>query len=178
MKTRGQIYGLEASRLLRDVTTYHCVRGAQLVKLYPHKRTEVMMQLLRFLAGQGRIVRKTGTDLYCDSSKQEPDWGMLAALWVLADFAERVEYHTAGEFPSQIVFFADGEQYEILYVSPDREALVEHLTAQSKTDARRIVVVEDTGQIAHLHVPNTAAYCTVTEDGTVRYYQQKQEGCD
>jgi len=54
MKTREQIYSGEAASLLRDITTYHCVGGKQLARLYRGKDNKVE-NLLRHLVKQGRI---------------------------------------------------------------------------------------------------------------------------
>lgn len=54
MKTREQIYGKEAAALLRDITTYHCMKPGQILKLYPGKERQVE-NLLTHLTRQGRI---------------------------------------------------------------------------------------------------------------------------
>ena len=99
---------------------------------------------------------------------------MLAALWVLADFADRVEYHSPDDFPTKIIIFADGEAYEIICVTPGKEALVEHALSQSgEEDGQRILVVEDTGQIARLRIPCVTAFCTVADTGEIQYFKQE-----
>lgn len=37
MKTREQIYGKEATDILRNITTYHYIRHDQLLRFYPGK---------------------------------------------------------------------------------------------------------------------------------------------
>ncbi len=101
---------------------------------------------------------------------------MLAALWVLADFADRAEYHSPDDFPTKIIFFADGETYEIICGPPNKVALIEHALSQSsEEDGRRIFIVEDAEQIARLRVSDPAAFCTVTDTGEIQYFKQKQE---
>ena len=75
-----------------------------------------------------------------------------------------------------VIFFADGETYEIICVPPDKEALIEHALSQSgEEDGRRIFIVEDAEQIARLRVSGSAAFCMVTDTGEIQYFKQKQE---
>lgn len=174
IKTREQIYGKEAAGLLRDISNYHCIRHEQIYRLYPHKDTAVLDNLLGYLEKQGRIFHAPQADIYCDTPECETDRDMLAALWVLADFADRVEYHSPDEFPTKIIFFADGESYEIICVPPDKETMVEHaLAGMDDDEGKRILVVESTEQIARLHIPGAAVFCTVSETGGIEYFKQE-----
>ncbi len=176
MKTREQIYGKEAAALLRDITTYHCMKRSQIIKLYPGKERQVE-NLLSHLTRQGRIFYDTGSDAYFDSREMQTDAEMLAALWVLADFGDRTEYHSSDEFPIKIIFFAEGETYEVICLPPDKETLIEHaLSHRADEDSgKRILIVEDAEQISHIHIPN-AVFCTADSDtGNVQYYRKEQK---
>ena len=105
MKTREQIYGKEAAALLRDITTYRCIKHQQLLKLYPGKERQID-SLLVHLVRQGRVFHNTDTDTYFDSPDMQTDPDMLSALWVLADFSGRTDYHSSDEFPVKLIFFA------------------------------------------------------------------------
>ena len=173
MKTRGNIYGNEAIGLLRDITMYKALAEEQIYRLYPGKET-IMRNLLTHLNKQKRIYRNPNDKRFfvsaeCDEKK---DAGMIAAVWVLVDFIDRVEYHYAGDFPVKIVFFADGELYEIVYVPYEQEILMSHaLAAEKEPDARRIVIVDSPGQLDAIDIPNAAGYCSVDFDGSVHYYK-------
>ena len=82
-------------------------------------------------------------------AEESIDHGLSKAVWVLTDFMEQVEYHSVSEYPAKIIFFADGEVYEIIYAEPGKEP----------------------EQIAEIHTPNTSGYCTVSSGGEVQYYQ-------
>ena len=45
------------------------------------------------------------------------------------DFIGQVEYHAPGDFPVKLIFFANGELYEIVYAASGQEALINHATA-------------------------------------------------
>ena len=79
MKTRVQLYGMEASSLLRDVSMYQCMTKEQVYGLYPGKQA-VIKNLLSYLSKQGRI-SQVG-DYYCASPEcaEEIDRGLIAAL--------------------------------------------------------------------------------------------------
>lgn len=173
MKTRSQIYGQEATSLLRDITMYHALTKAQLLALYPGKQSKIE-NLLTYLVKQGRIC--FDGDYYCPppGPGEVFDTSLSSAVWVLIDFIEQVEYHSSGDFPAQIIFFADGQIYEIIHASSGKEALFNHILSDtSEEPSKYLVIVDRAEQIEGLHIPNAAAYCTVAADGTVQYYQKE-----
>ena len=174
MKTREQIYSKEAADLLRNITTYHHIRHDQFLRLYPGKEDKIA-NLLSFFIKQGRLQFDKKLNMYHDGTEASPDYEMLAAIWVLADFIDRTDYHSSTDFPAKLIFIADGELYEVIYVASGNEALIEHALARQPNDAeKRIVIVEDSGQIARLSIPDVTAYCTVDMDsGSVQYYKQE-----
>lgn len=174
MKTRAQIYDAEASTLFRDITLYHCVKSNQLKMLYPAKDSKIE-NLLQYFMKQGRIFYDSKTDTYYDNAEMKSDPEMLAALWVLSDFGDKVEYHSTDVFPVKIIFFADGEIYEIIYVARDKEAIIFHILSSRKNgiNGKQILIVDDQKQIEDIDVPDVI-FCTV-DNGCVQYYKKEQE---
>lgn len=174
MKTRAQIYSKEAAGLLRDITTYHYLSREQLMRLYPGKRDKIQ-NLLSFFVKQGRIFFDDRTKLYHDGTEASLDYEMLAAVWVLADFIDRTDYHSSTDFPVKLIFIADGELYEVLYAASGNDALLTHALTQQSNDAeKRIVIAEEPEQIARLTIPNVTAYCTVDmQNGAIQYFKQE-----
>ena len=174
MKTRKQIYGREASEILRDISTYHYIRHKQLLRLYPSKKSEVIDNLLSYLERQGRIFYDPDSDMFYDGCEGLPDFEMLAALWVLVDFIDQTSYHSAVDFPVKLIFFSGDETYEVLYVPSGKETLMENALRQySDEGARRIIIIEDTAQISHMNIPKVAAFCTIADDGKVQYFMKE-----
>ena len=175
MKTRSQIYSGEALSILRDLSTYHCMARGQLLRMHPGKENKVD-RLISYLARQKRI-REDGAYCYAVSEDEDAkDKKVIAALWVLVDFIDRVDFHATGNFPAQVIFLANDEIYEIAYVEKGREALISQLLAEKNAkDSHYIVIVESEEQIEMLGSGNIVGYCTVSEDGQVKYYQ-KEEG--
>ena len=174
MKTREDLYRQEAASLIRDITTYHCIKREQWKRLYPGKE-EVIERLLDYLVKQGRMFYYEKKDTYFASTQGEVDYEMLAALWVLSDFADKCEFHSTDAFPSKIVFFADGETYEIIYVPWDKEALVLHAMGMRNDEdcGKKILIVENVSQIDMIDLENTI-FCTVdVETGAVQYYKKE-----
>lgn len=174
MKTREQIYGKEAADILRNITTYHYIRHDQFLRLYPGKEDKIE-NLLSFFVKQGRIFLDKKLGMYHDGTEATPDYEMLAALWVLTDFIDKADYHSSTDFPTKLIFIADGELYEVIYVAPGNEALIEHALAQQPGDAeKRIVIAEETEQFSRFALPDVTAYCTVEMNtGAVQYYKQE-----
>ena len=173
--TAHQLRPREAAELLRNITVYHCMRRDQLLRLYPGKEG-VIENLLRYLVKQQRIFYNTDRDCYGDVPDCREDRELTAALWVLLDFIEKVEYHSPDNMPAKLVFFADGEVYEVVYVGPGKEALLQHALAAEDDSGQRLVIIEEEDQMQHLHIPHIAAYCMVDEQGCVQYFR-KEEPC-
>ncbi len=170
MVTRRDLYGGEAMELLRVVSTYRCLLGVQLYRLFPG-RESVIQKLLIHLERQKRISFDSAGNLYALDGEY-PDTGMVAAFWVLLDFIDRVEYHTAGEFPVKISFFADGEDYEIIHVPAESEILIAHaLSCRRGPPARRLIVIDRLEQINRFKAASIAAFCMAAPDGAVQYYK-------
>ncbi len=173
MKTREQIYGQEAASILRDITMYRVLTEEQLLRLYPGKQNQVR-NLLSFLTRQGRILRDG--EYYAASAEalDEIDRWMLAAVWVLIDFIDQVDYHSTGDFPAKLIFFASNEVYEIIHVEEGKETLISQvLSAYAENPSRYLLMVDSLEQIERLDIPNTSGFCTVTLEGEVQYYQRE-----
>lgn len=171
MKTRADLYGQEAALLLRDITMYHALTKQQLLLLHPGKK-EKILNLLSYLTKQGRIYQMH--DLYCASPDyaEHIDRGLLSAVWILTDFIDRVEYHSAGDYPAKVIFFADGEVYEIVHAAEGKEVLLSNiLSSSNETPSKYLVLVDNTSQIEQLQLPHISGYCTVSPTGDVQYYQ-------
>lgn len=176
MKTRAQIYEREAAALLRDISMYRCLTVKQLFRLHPGKM-EKIRNLLSYLVRQSRVWDVDGYYCAAPDSLEDMDRGLLAAVWVLADFIDQVEYHSVGDYPAKIIFFADGEVYEIVHAAQGKEVLLSHVLADpGEQPSRYLVLVDDPAQIPELLIPNVNGYCTVSPEGEVQYYQK--EGVD
>lgn len=173
MKTRDDLCG-EAALLIRILTNYHAVTYEQALLLFP-KKPDAMKSLIKNLRKQQRVFFDEGRGLLCDrpESADSPDYGMIAALWVLLDFKKAVAYHTGGDFPVKIHFFAQDEAYEIIHVLPGQEALMNHvLSFTPKESVNRLVVLEEESQGSLIKIPNVVAFCLVGQDGKVSYYRK------
>ena len=179
MKSRSQIYRGEGERLLKLITTYHALQYEQVLQFFIRNR-DSMKSLITSLIKQGRIYYDQDRDLLCDrpEASDSPDYGMIAAVWVLLDFKNAVVYHTSGEFPVKLHFFSRDEAYEVIYVTHGQEVLINHVMANLPTrDANRLVILESEQQAAQITIDGITAFCLVTPAGTVNYYtKQKKRG--
>ncbi len=171
MKTRDQLYGERAADVFRCITSYHCIKKDQLARIFPEKAPQ-FDNLLGYLLRQERIFHSPdNADIFFDSPEMEVDRDMLSAIYVLCDFAERAEYHSAGEYPVKLLFFAEEEMYEVIVVPNGKETLMNCTVTEQNEDGKRLVVVEDILQADCIDIPNVAAFCTVDlKSGQVEYY--------
>ena len=113
------------------------------------------------------------------------DLGTMKAVWVLVDVMKKkqVEEHfpaSKEEYPVRIVFYGEGEIFDILYIS---EAEVyggkQSVFAEKKFDScGHIIVVENPDYISAIHIADVIGYCVVKEGGEVEYYQYSQGGSE
>lgn len=173
MKARDQTYSQEAASLLRDVSMYRALTRDQVLRLYPGKR-EKINELLIYLTKQERLLYEDGLYRAAPGHDGKVDRALFAAVWVLVDFIDRVEYHAVADYPAKIIFFADGAVYEIIHVEQGKEAMMTNiLTAAGDDPSRRLIMVDTPEQINTLDIPNACGYCTVSPDGEVQYYQKE-----
>lgn len=78
----------------------------------------------------------------------------------------------ASDYASKLVFFADGELYEIAYIAAGQEALVCHALRGNKGGSRRIMLVDTPAQIAQIDCPGISGFCTVDEEGQTNYFKK------
>ena len=173
MKTRAQIYGKEAAGLLRAVSLYPGLLEEQLCRLYPGKENAAKIILAK-LEKQGRITQAANGGWFIYGSDDKTvDNGTRRAFWVLLDFIEQVEFHSSSDFPIQVIFYAQGDVYEVIDIPTGQETLTSQALRQSREEpGRRILIVDSPQQISGLSIPGVSVYCTVTEDGSVHYYQK------
>ena len=170
MKTRNQQQYLS---IIRDLSLYHCLTKEQIIKLNPGKE-QVIENLLTYMEYHRRIWRSGQYYYPTPDGWEAPKRGLVAALWVLFDVFDKVTYHTAGEEPSEIVFFTDDSVYEIVYAEKEKEVMLTHsLRAEKMKDSAVLVIVQDLEQIDKIEAPNIRAYCTVSESGEVQYYRKE-----
>ena len=173
LRTRAEIYGREAAGLLQEISLYPGIRQEQLYGFHPGREGTVK-NLLAHLERQRRIAETEEGGFYpYGECPRAPDSGMVRAVWVLLDFIDRVEYYSSGEFPVKIVFFSGGEMYEVVHVAEGQEALVSHAMGRNREGVgRRIVLVDEQGQIPVLDFPGKIGFCTVDLAGNVNYYRK------
>ena len=159
MKTRNEIYQGEGAKLLRFITTYHTLRYDQVLQLFS-RHEQSIKSLITSLIKQGRIIYDKEHDLLCDSqqSAENPDYAIITCFWVLLDFKKGVVYHTSGEFPIKLNFFSQDEQYEIIYIGEEQEALINHVMESIPSHgSKRLIVLESESQAAKITIDDVAA---------------------
>lgn len=177
IKTRAELYGHEATELLRLISVYPGLSEQQLFRFYPGKEDKVR-NLLTHLKRQTRVLQAdTGRYFLFGTIDFTVDNGLIRAVWILLDFIDRVEYHSSSEFPVKIAFFLAGEIFEIVHIAAGQEVLMSHLMRQHGAyDGRRIALVDCHEQIHLLDFPGISGFCTVEPSGKVNYYKKTNGG--
>ena len=172
LKSREQENHLaEITRLL---SLYQALTLTQFEKLYPELSGDKLTALMRRLRKNGRLIFEQETGMLYHSKECTRNPAVIAAFWVLLDFLPDLTYHTVSSFPVTLTFYIRSDCYDVIHVPEEKEILMNHVLSAWKEDApRRLVIVEQTGQIPLLHFPGIAAFCTVTPEGQVQYYKKQ-----
>ena len=99
------------------------------------------------------------------------DLGTMKAVWVLVDVMKKkqVEEHfpaSKEEYPVRIVFYGEGEIFDILYISEAEVTVVNNLFSRKKIDScGHIIVVENPDYISAIHIADVIGYCVVKKVG-------------
>lgn len=148
-------YLAEITRLL---SLYRALTLAQLEKLYPELSEEKLAALLRRLEKSGRLLLEQETGMLYRSKECTRNPAVIAAFWVLLDFLPELTYHTVSDFPVTLTFYTQSDCYDVIHVPEEKEMLMNHALPAWKEDSpRRLVIVEQTGQIPLLRFPGIAA---------------------
>ena len=171
MKGFAKKYEIDKLQMLKVISMCGAIERCQLSKLLRVDET-VLDTLINGFADNRRLVRNT-TYVATDIDKlNRPQNEVIAAVWVLINFIERVDYYTSGDFPAQFCFFADGVEYEIIYAALGQEAIINKAVTTTDESPKRLVIIEDMEQINKLKLPNIAAYCMVAGSGDVKFYKR------
>ncbi len=148
VKTRADIYGAETTDILREISMYPGIQESQLCRFHPGKEEKVKLQLSHLLK-QSRIERElSGGYVPKGGFESNADQHLVKAVWVLLDFIDRVEYHSACDFPVKIVFFREGEEFEIIYAPYGQEGLI----AQAMLNEEKMLQLAQIGLVTELEL--------------------------
>ena len=141
-----------------------------LTKLTPSVLNTLITQLRR----EGRLIRSMEWVALSEEALQNRRDGMEDVMWVFNDFLPRTDYFTAGEYPAAVCFFADGIDYEIIYVPIGQEYMISKSVTPCETPPKRLIVIENTDQIPSINIPNVTAFCLTDLSGKTLYYKRKE----
>ena len=175
MNTRVDLYANEAGVLLETMATYCTLQTNQLYRLFPPQKSGIIKILLGRYVREQRLFLSEDKRVVSVDAEIPVNRSLIKAFWVLLDFIDKAEYHTAGIFPVLICFFSDGELYEIVHTPSGQEAMISvALSRTEKEPTKRLVVIDSIEQTALITAPETIGYCTVSETGEIQYF--KKEG--
>lgn len=162
------------AELTHLLSLYRSLTLTQLKMMCSKLPEEKLTALLRKLEKNGRIIFDRDTGILFCSGESTRNVAVIAAFWVLLDFLPEVTYHTVSEFPVTLTFYTQSDCYEVIHVPEEKEILMNHaLSAWEQDTSRRLVIVEQAGQIPLLRFPGIAAFCMIMPDGQVQYYQKQ-----
>ena len=142
-----------------------------LTRLTPSLLNTLITQLQR----EKKLIRSMEWVALSEEALENRREGIVEAMWVFDDFFQRIDYFTAGDFPAIVCFFADGVDYEIIYIPVGQEYIISKSVTSCDNPPKRLVTIENTDQIPKISIPNITAYCITEPSGKTNYYKRKEE---
>jgi len=163
--------------ILDFLDVYGVLRHEYKEKFFPGSR-----RIITYLIKNKRLYSSTdgiyiGTDPTPRSDKR-----MCAALGVLAGVYDKVKCHAKTNEPALVSFVTHaGDYFEIIYVGYGMGSMVTatleaQLAAGTQNETshnrlKRIVIIEDKGQMKGLQIPQTTRFALVSSDGSLSYFK-------
>ena len=141
-----------------------------LTRLTPSLLNTLITQLQR----EKKLIRSMEWVALSEEALENRREGIVEAMWVFDDFFQRIDYFTAGDYPAIVCFFADGVDYEIIYVPVGQEYIISKSVTSCDNPPKRLVTIENTDQIPQISIPNITAYCITEPSGKTNYYKRKE----
>lgn len=164
----------DRKEMLRILSLYHRLEFSQLMRLFPEIAEPTLLALLKRMAKQGRLIISSSCVRYLPES--EPVEGMAEALEVLLDFFPEVTYHSPGDYPITLTFFARNENYDVIYLPPGKEIITLHALTKlshSNADTGRLIVLSSHEQLKKVSgLTDVTAFCMV-KGQKVQYFKKQ-----
>lgn len=147
---------LREERIVVDcLSKYECLKWTQLIELLYNKPKDVAQRILIGLKKKQIILEDEAGYLMLDPRSKE-DYRTVTAFWVLLQFKDKInpEENYKANFPSNIYFLKQGQEYEIIVLMKNEEHLLKPLFLDNRTNSgdeedemKYIVVVPDADSI-------------------------------
>lgn len=176
-------------RLVKQwISMYGALPRMQIKKLLNKSNDNVAKNIIKHLVLRGELYEQESGVFLALDPRQRKNERVIKALWVLIHYREKVkpDEHYPAEFPSEIYFLKDNQEYEIFVLNKGEELKLLHL--KRRENVRYIIVVPtiEESYISQLTIPNIEyLYATVSYgcsgEAEVQFYiptKKVNEPCD
>lgn len=173
----------EEQYIIHWLTQYGPLAKTQVVRLVQGKPPQVAEKIVRGLKRERMLYDISGGYYLGVDPMGQPDQRTILAVWVLLQFADRVEpmAHYPATYPSQLFFLKEEMGYEIVVLYDGEQHLVRLL--QPQEDLRYIFVLPRIAMAQELVLPSVPClFATVDYNGqevpAVKFYKEggRQDG--
>ncbi len=153
-------------RLVKQwLSMYGALPRMQIMKLLNKNKISDATNLIKGLVKRGELYELDGGVFLALDPRQRMSERIIKALWVLIYYREKVEpdNHYPADFPSEIYFLKDNQEYEIFVLNKGEEFKLNHL--KRREGVRYIIVVPtiEESYISTLMIPDVEyIYATVS----------------
>lgn len=144
-------------RLVKQwLSMYGALPRMQIKKLLNKDKDSDATNLIKYLVKRGELYEREGGVFLALDPYQRISERVIKALWVLIHYRDKVEpdNHFPADFPSEIYFLKDNQEYEIFVLNKGEEFKLYHL--KRREGVRYIIVVPtvEDSYISTLAIPN------------------------
>lgn len=163
---------LEINQIL---SMYQTVSFVQLCRFFKELPEVTVQAMVKRMKKQGRITYDYQTGIIRHSGIKEHNKEVISALWILLDFFSNVTYHTVSNFPAILTFYTDGDGFDVISIPCGKETLYNNALTEQQEGNKRLIIIQEISQIQKVNLLQIAAFCLVSEDGRIQYYEKQGE---
>lgn len=175
----------EESIVVDCLSKYESLKWPQLIKLLYNKQEDVAQRILVGLKKRQIVIEDEAGYLMLDPRSKE-DYKTTTAFWVLLQFIDKIkpEENYKANYPSNIYFLKQGQEYEIIVLYKNEEHLLKPLFMENRNSSNEdedavkyIIVVPDEDSIDDFigNVPDSVLDKGNVLFSTVKYASTEDE---
>lgn len=173
----------DEQQIVSWLTQYGALAKAQVIRLLRGKTPQVAEKIVRNLKRELMIFDISGGYYLGIDPVAQPDQRVILAIWVLLQFADKVDpmAHYPATYPAQLFFLKEDMGYEIVVLYDGEQHLVRLL--QPRDDLRYIFVLPRVSMAQELVLPDVPClFATVDYNGqevpVVKFYTEERGAGD
>lgn len=153
------------------ICEYGALETEQIRRYFDIEQARLEKLVLKLMK-KGRLQQEREKEIVKTSIQETPDMRILHCFWLVLDLMEIIVSHGIGKYPLVIALYGDGVSFAVYDCKKGEEYALCHALQflQEVATDKVLIVIEDLQQMEKLNL-NRVTFCTISEEGEVKYYE-------